>query len=64
MPAPSYPIDLMATTATAQAAPVRWWLPLILGILGILVGLSFLANPAVTSVGFAAVLLLLVSLGR
>jgi uncharacterized membrane protein HdeD (DUF308 family) len=41
----------MATTA-AQAAPVRWWLPLILGILGLLVGLSFLANPAVTSVGF------------
>ena len=31
---------------------MHWWLPLILGILGILVGLSFLANPAVTSVGF------------
>jgi uncharacterized membrane protein HdeD (DUF308 family) len=31
---------------------MRWWFPLILGILAILVGISFLANPAVTSVGF------------
>jgi uncharacterized membrane protein HdeD (DUF308 family) len=31
---------------------MRWWFPLILGILAILVGISFLASPAVTSVGF------------
>jgi uncharacterized membrane protein HdeD (DUF308 family) len=31
---------------------MRWWFPLLLGILAILVGISFLAEPATTSVGF------------
>ena len=39
-------------TATAQAPTMTWWLPLILGILAIIVGLGFLTNPAVTSVAF------------
>ena len=42
----------MATTATSRAVPTRWRLPLILGSLGVLVGLSFLTNAGVTSVGF------------
>ena len=42
----------MAATATAQAPAMRWWFPLLLGILAILVGISFLARPATTSAGF------------
>jgi uncharacterized membrane protein HdeD (DUF308 family) len=42
----------MVATATAQSPAMRWWFPLVLGVLAILVGFSFLAEPAVTSVGF------------
>jgi uncharacterized membrane protein HdeD (DUF308 family) len=42
----------MAAVATVRAPGTRWWFPLILGVLAILVGISFLANPALTSVGF------------
>jgi len=42
----------MVATATAEAPAMRWWFPLILGILAILVGISFFAEPATTSVGF------------
>jgi uncharacterized membrane protein HdeD (DUF308 family) len=42
----------MVAAATAQAPSTRWWFPLLLGILAILVGISFLAAPAITSVGF------------
>ena len=42
----------MTTTAVAPAAPTRWWLPLVEGILAIILGLLFLANPLVTSVSF------------
>ena len=42
----------MTATATAQATPTKWWFPLVEGILAILLGLMFLANPAITSVGF------------
>ena len=42
----------MVATATVQAPGMRWWFPLVLGILAILVGISFLASPATTSVGF------------
>lgn len=42
----------MTTTAAVPARSERWWLPLLEGILAILLGLMFLTNPAVTSVGF------------
>jgi len=42
----------MTTTAVVPARSGRWWLPLVEGILAILLGLMFLANPAITSVSF------------
>ncbi|NTU81559.1 MAG: hypothetical protein HGA45_19615 [Chloroflexales bacterium] len=42
---------MTATTAIAGQSD-RWWLPLVEGILAILLGISFLINPAVTSVWF------------
>ena len=42
----------MTTAAVVPATSNRWWFPLVEGILAIILGLMFLANPAVTSVGF------------
>jgi uncharacterized membrane protein HdeD (DUF308 family) len=42
----------MTTTTVTSARSGRWWLPLVEGILAIVLGLMFLTNPAVTSVGF------------
>ena len=42
----------MTTTAVAPAAPIRWWLPLIEGIIAILIGFWFFTQPLATSLGF------------
>ena len=42
----------MTTMAAAPAKSGRWWLPLVEGILAILLGLMFLASPAITSMAF------------
>ena len=42
----------MTAYEAAPATPVRWWLPLIEGILAIVVGLLFFTQPVVTSLGF------------
>ncbi len=42
----------MTAYEAAPATPVRWWLPLIEGILAIVVGLLFFTQPLVTSLGF------------
>ena len=42
----------MTATTASPAAPVRWWLPLIEGILAILVGIWFFTQPVATSVNF------------
>ena len=43
----------MTATAASPAAPIRWWLPLVEGIIAILIGILFFTQPVVTSLGFA-----------
>ena len=40
------------TTAVYSAPPVRWWVPLVEGILAILIGIWFFTQPVAMSVGF------------
>ena len=40
------------TAAVYEAPPVRWWVPLVEGILAILIGIWFFTQPVATSVGF------------
>lgn len=42
----------MIADATVNTESGRWWLPLVEGILAIILGLMFLANPSVTSMTF------------
>ena len=41
----------MTAPAVSPAAPVRWWLPLIEGMLALLVGIWLFTQPVATSVG-------------
>ena len=42
----------MSAATTVRGTDTRWWFPLVLGILAVLVGISFLVNPPLTSIGF------------
>lgn len=44
------------TAVAENPAGVAWWVPLVMGILTVIVGIMFLSNPAATSVTFALVI--------